>query len=73
MNVCYKIITNVLNKRLALCITKVISKSQYGFIQDRYIMDGVVSLNEILHEVKKKKHSEVVLKIDFEKTYDKVN
>jgi hypothetical protein len=70
-NVCYKIITKVLNNRLALCITKVISESQYGFIQGRYIMDGVVSLNEILHEVKKKKHSGVVLKIDFEKAYEK--
>jgi hypothetical protein len=68
LNVCYKIITKVLNNRLALCIKKVISESQYGFIQGRYIMDGVVSLNEILHEVKKKKkHSGVVLKIDFEK------
>jgi hypothetical protein len=55
LNVCYKIITNVLNNQLALCITKVISESQYEFIQGRYIMDSVVSLNEILHEVKKKK------------------
>jgi hypothetical protein len=55
LNVCYKINTKVLNNRLALCITKVISESQYGFIQGRYIMDGVVSPNEILHEVKKKK------------------
>jgi hypothetical protein len=55
LNVCYKIITKVLNNRLASCITKVISDSQYGFIQGRYIMDRVVSLNEILHEVKTKK------------------
>jgi hypothetical protein len=55
LNVCYKIITKVLNNRLASCITKVISDSQYGFIKGRYIMDGVVSLNEILHEVKRKK------------------
>jgi hypothetical protein len=73
LNVCYKIITKVLNNRLASCITKVISDSQYGFIKGRYIMDGVVSLNEILHEVKRKKQSGVVLKIDFEKAYDKVN
>jgi hypothetical protein len=73
LNVCYKIITKVLNNRLASCITKVISDSQYGFIQGRYIMDRVVSLNEILHEVKTKKQSGVVLKIDFEKTCDKVN
>ena len=34
LNVCYKIITKVLNNRLASCITKVISDSQYGFIKD---------------------------------------
>jgi exonuclease III len=73
LNVCYKIITKVLTNRLATCITTVISPNQYGFIKGRYIMDGVVSLNEILHEVKIKKQSGVILKIDFEKAYDKVN
>jgi hypothetical protein len=73
LNLCYKIITKVLNNRLASCITKVISDSQYGFIKNRYNMDGVVSLNEILHEVKRKNQSGVVLKIDFENAYDKVN
>jgi hypothetical protein len=67
LNVCYKIISKVLNNRLASCITKVISDSQYGFIKNKYIMDGVISLNEILHEVKRKNQSGVVLKIDFEK------
>jgi hypothetical protein len=71
--VCYKIIPKFLTNRLASCITKVISNYQYGFIKGRYIMDGVVSLNEILHEVNKKKQSGVILKIDFEKAYDKVN
>lgn len=54
LNMCYKIITKVLNNRLALCITKVISEFHYGFIQGRLIMDGMVALNEILHEVKRK-------------------
>jgi hypothetical protein len=54
LNVCYKIITKVLTNRLASCITKVVSSYQYEFIKERYIMDGVVSLNEILHEVWKK-------------------
>jgi hypothetical protein len=74
LNVYYKIITKVLNNRLASCITKVISGSQYGFIKGRYIMDGVVSLNEILHEVKRKKTKWCgPYKIDFKKAYDKVN
>ena len=54
LNVCYKIITKVLTNRLASCINKVISDFQYGFIKGKYIMDGVVSLHEIIHEVKKR-------------------
>ena len=69
LNVCYKIITKVLNNRLASCITKVISDSQYGFIKNRYIMDGVVSLNEIFGKIK----AVWSLKLFFEKAYDKVN
>jgi hypothetical protein len=57
LNVCYKIITKVLTNRLASCINKVISDFQYGFIKGKYIMDGVVSLHEIIHEVKRKKRS----------------
>jgi hypothetical protein len=53
LNVYYKIITKVLTNRLASCINKVVSESQYGFIKGKYIMDGVVSLHEIIHEVKK--------------------
>ena len=73
LNVCYKIITKVLTSRLASCINKVINDSQYGFIKGKYIMDGVVSLHEIIHEVKRKKQSGVIFKVDFEKAYDKVN
>lgn len=73
LNVCYKIITKVLNNRLACCIKKVISDTQSGFIRGRYILDSVVALHEILHEVKRGKQSGILLKIDFEKAYDKVN
>jgi hypothetical protein len=73
LNVCYKIITKVLTNRLARCITSMISDLQYGFIKGRYIMDGVLSLHEIIHEVKQKKQNGVIFKVDFEKAYDKVN
>jgi hypothetical protein len=67
LNVYYKIITKVLTNRLARCITSVISDLQYGFIKGRYIMDGVLSLHEIIHEVKRKKQNGVIFKVDFEK------
>ena len=36
-------------------------------------MDGVLSLQEILHESRRKKQQGIVLKLDFEKAYDKVD
>lgn len=35
-------------------------------------MEGVVILQETIHEHHKKKKNEVILKLDFEKVYDKV-
>lgn len=58
--------------RLASCITKVISDKQFWFIKGRCILDCVVALHEIIHEVKKKQDG-IILKVDFEKAYDKVN
>jgi hypothetical protein len=73
LNVCYKIVTKVLTNRLARCITSVISDFQYVFIKDKYIMDGVVSLHEIIHEVNREKQNGLIFKVDFEKAHDKVN
>ena len=39
----------------------------------RYIMEGVVILHETIHELKRKKQNRIILKLDFEKAYDKVN
>ena len=35
-------------------------------------MSGVMALHEVLHETKRRKETGVVLKLDFEKAYDKV-
>ena len=35
-------------------------------------MEGVVILHETIHELQTKKLNGVIIKIDFEKTYDKV-
>jgi hypothetical protein len=51
---------------------KVIDKNQTGFIKDRNILEGVVVLHEVLHELKSSKKKGLILKLDFEKTYDRV-
>jgi hypothetical protein len=41
-------------------------------MQGRNILDGVVILHEAVHELRTKKMNGVILKLDFEKAYDKV-
>lgn len=73
LNCLYKWITKTLALRLDPLNDKLILKSQTAFMKGRNIMNGVIALHEILHETKKQKQGGVVLKLDFEKAYDKVN
>jgi hypothetical protein len=50
----------------------VVRPSQTAFMQGRNILDGVVTLHETVHELRSKKLNGVILKLDFEKAYDKV-
>jgi hypothetical protein len=43
-----------------------------AFIPGRYIIEGVVILHEVLHELRVKNLRGVILKLDFEKANDKV-
>ena len=47
---------------------KLIHPNQMTFMKGINIMNGIM----ILHETKRKKQIGIVLKLDFEKTYDKV-
>jgi hypothetical protein len=49
-----------------------ISPSQTAFMSGRKIMEGVVMLHETIHEMHRKKMNGVILKLNFEKSYDKV-
>jgi hypothetical protein len=42
-------------------------------MKKRCIVDGIMSLHEILHHSHVKKHIGIVLKLDFERAFDKVN
>ena len=50
----------------------VIDKNQTSFIKGRNILEGVVVLHEVLHKLKASKKKGLILKIDFEKDYDRV-
>jgi hypothetical protein len=69
----YKIITKTLTLRIEPFAPKLIGKNQNAFMKKRCIVDAIMSLHEILHHSHIKKHVQIVLKLDFEKAFDKVN
>jgi hypothetical protein len=73
LNCMYKLITKTLTLRLELVADKLIHNTQTAFMKKRNIVSGIMCLHEILHVTKIRKEVGVVLKLDFEKAYDKVN
>jgi hypothetical protein len=59
--------------RLTPYARKLISDTQVAFIPGRYILEGMVVLHEILHEIRVKNLKGIILKLDFKKTYEKVH
>ena len=65
-------ITKVLTNRFSPLAQSVIGSNQIGFVKGRNILEGVVVLHEVVHELKTTKRKGLIIKIDFEKAYDKV-
>jgi hypothetical protein len=72
LNVSFKIFTKVATLRLNSVANHVVRPSLTTFMQGRNILDGMVILDEMGHELHRKKLNGIILKIDFEKAYDKV-
>jgi hypothetical protein len=73
INVIFKIFTKVLANRLISVACRITKTLQSAFLPGRYILEGVIVLHETIHELKIKKQKGIILKLDFEKAYDKVN
>jgi hypothetical protein len=71
--VSFKIFTKVATNRIIEIAKKMISPTQTAFLLERNIMEGVIILHEMIHEMHRKKQSGVILKLDFKKAYDKIN
>jgi hypothetical protein len=67
------LVTKTLTLRLETIADKLIHRTQTAFLKNRNILSGIMCLHKILHETKRRKEIGVVLKLYFEKTYNKVN
>lgn len=50
----------------------VISSSQSAFLKGRNLVDGVLTLDEVVDLAKRRKRELLILKVNFEKAYDSV-
>jgi hypothetical protein len=73
INVIFKLVAKAYAIRLSPVAHRMIALSRTAFIKGRLISDGPLALHETIHELKSKNLSAVLLKLDFEKAYDRVN
>jgi hypothetical protein len=69
----FKFFTKVATNRIKEVAKEVISSTQPAFLPGRNVTKGLIILHEMIHEIHRKKQSGVILKLDFEKAYDKIN
>lgn len=52
---------------------RLVASNQSAFIKGRYILESVVVAHEVVHSLHKNKEKGVILKLDYEKAYDRVS
>jgi hypothetical protein len=72
-NCSFKIFSKILAIRLGRIADRIILNSQSAFIKGRYILESVVTAHEIVHSISKSNSKGIILKLDYEKAYDRVN
>ena len=73
LNVDYKILAKLIATRLKSALIHLINDDQSGFLEKRYIGNNIASLIEIIEYCEENDIAAVLLSIDFEKAFDKLD
>ncbi|KAL0448794.1 UNVERIFIED_CONTAM: hypothetical protein Slati_1435800 [Sesamum latifolium] len=73
-NVTNKILSKLLYRRISQALPELISPSQSGFVPGRLISDNILLAQEMIHHLDLRyKNSNLVIKLDMSKAYDRVS
>lgn len=73
LNCSFKNFSKLLTLRLSAVAQRIVSPTQSAFIKGRFILESVVVAHEVVHSINKSGEPGVILKLDYEKTYDRVS
>ena len=71
-NCSFKIISKAITNRISPIGNRIIAKNQTAFIKGCFILESVVAAQELIHDAHTKGDSALVLKLDYEKAYDRI-
>lgn len=63
----------MIHDRLEDFLAKFICHNQSGFVKEKSIIENVLLTQEIVSDIRKREPSNVVIKLDMSKVYDKVS
>ena len=69
----YKVIARGLSKRLKKVLPFPVAENQMAFVRGRWTLDASLIANEIIDDWRVLKKSGLILKLDLEKVFDKVD
>ncbi|KAM9952408.1 hypothetical protein ACTFIT_003107 [Dictyostelium discoideum] len=72
-NCIYKIHSKLINNRIIPILTKVINHNQKGFVPGRFIIDNIISMNELINYCNDKRINGIITLYDFEKAFDSIS
>ena len=72
-NCAIKIFSKAMTTRASPLCDRLISSNQTAFIKGRFILESAVMAHEVIHEVHRSRDAGLILKLDYEKAYDRVS